>query len=159
MSYRVDKLVIDAHTDGHKHRQTQAMTNPEGQNWPRVTKFNWHTRCTWLFKRYHPECNCLTGPLCGSAAGVTTNSSIPLFYQFIRFIELPVKYVFVSRNLTDTFATLNISLKVKSSNEALGTPTPAVLTHRWTMLRICDDFPAAQSKQWYQTRHWIGQCN
>ena len=32
MSYRVDKLVIDEHTDTH----TQATTIPEGQNWPRV---------------------------------------------------------------------------------------------------------------------------
>ena len=32
MSYRVEKLVIDGHTDTH----TQATTIPEGQNWPRV---------------------------------------------------------------------------------------------------------------------------
>ena len=34
MSYRTDKFVIDGHTDIHTH--TQAMTVPEGQNWPRV---------------------------------------------------------------------------------------------------------------------------
>ena len=32
MSYRVEKLVIDGHTDTH----TQGTTIPEGQNWPRV---------------------------------------------------------------------------------------------------------------------------
>ena len=32
MSYPADKLVIDIHTD----TQTQAMTMPEGQNWPPV---------------------------------------------------------------------------------------------------------------------------
>ena len=36
MSYRADKQVITAHTDGRTHRQTQATTIPEGQNWPRV---------------------------------------------------------------------------------------------------------------------------
>ena len=36
MSYRADKLVIDARTNGHTHRQTQATTIPEGQYWPRV---------------------------------------------------------------------------------------------------------------------------
>ena len=36
MSYRADKLVIDKHTHGHTDPQTQAMTIPEGQNWPRV---------------------------------------------------------------------------------------------------------------------------
>ena len=34
MSYRMDKLVIDGHTDTH----TQATTIPEGQNWPRVKR-------------------------------------------------------------------------------------------------------------------------
>ena len=34
-SYRADKQVITAHTDGRTHRQTQATTIPEGQNWPR----------------------------------------------------------------------------------------------------------------------------
>ena len=39
MSYRADKLVIDTHT--HTDPQTQAMTIPDGQNWPRVkTKFD-----------------------------------------------------------------------------------------------------------------------
>ena len=28
--------VIDTHTHGHTDPQTQAMTIPEGQNWPRV---------------------------------------------------------------------------------------------------------------------------
>ena len=28
----------DWHTDGHTHRQTQATTIPEGQNWPRVKR-------------------------------------------------------------------------------------------------------------------------
>ena len=36
MSYRADKQVLTAHTDGHTDRQTQATTIPEGQNWPRV---------------------------------------------------------------------------------------------------------------------------
>ena len=36
MSYGTDKLVIDARTDTHTDRQTQATTIPEGQNWPRV---------------------------------------------------------------------------------------------------------------------------
>ena len=36
MSYRADKLVIDTHTHGHTDPQTQVMTIPEGQNWPRV---------------------------------------------------------------------------------------------------------------------------
>ena len=36
MSYRADKLVIDARTDTHTDRQTQATTIPEGQYWPRV---------------------------------------------------------------------------------------------------------------------------
>ena len=36
MSYRADKLMIDARTDTHRHRQTQASTIPEGQYWPRV---------------------------------------------------------------------------------------------------------------------------
>ena len=38
MSYRPDKLVIATHTHTHGHTdpQTQAMTIPEGQNWPRV---------------------------------------------------------------------------------------------------------------------------
>ena len=36
MSYRADKLVIDTHTLGHTDPQTQPMTIPEGQNWPRV---------------------------------------------------------------------------------------------------------------------------
>ena len=41
MSYRADKQVITAHTDGRTHRQTQATTIPEGQNWPRVmNKYN-----------------------------------------------------------------------------------------------------------------------
>ena len=30
--------MIDARTDGRTHRQTQATTIPEGQNWPRVKK-------------------------------------------------------------------------------------------------------------------------
>ena len=38
MSYRADKQVITAHTDGRTHRQPQATTIPEGQNWPRVKK-------------------------------------------------------------------------------------------------------------------------
>ena len=38
MSYRADKQVIGAHTDGHTDKQTQATTIPEGQNWPRVKK-------------------------------------------------------------------------------------------------------------------------
>ena len=29
------------HTDSHTDRQTQAMTIPEGQNWPRVVKNPW----------------------------------------------------------------------------------------------------------------------
>ena len=33
MSYRTDKLVIDARTDTHTDRQTQATTIPEGQNY------------------------------------------------------------------------------------------------------------------------------
>ena len=38
--YRTDKQVIDAQTDthGHTHTQTQAMTIPEGQNWPQVKR-------------------------------------------------------------------------------------------------------------------------
>ena len=36
MSYRSDKQVNTAHTDGRTHRQTQATTIPEGQNWTRV---------------------------------------------------------------------------------------------------------------------------
>ena len=36
MSYLADKLMIDAQMDGHTHRQMQATTKPEGQNWPRV---------------------------------------------------------------------------------------------------------------------------
>ena len=36
MSYRADKLRVDAHT--RTHRQTQATTIPEVQNWPRVIK-------------------------------------------------------------------------------------------------------------------------
>ena len=36
MSYRADKLVIDTHTHGHTDPEMQAMTIPEGQNWPRV---------------------------------------------------------------------------------------------------------------------------
>ena len=36
MSYRADKLVIDAQT--HTHRQAQATTIPKGQNWPRAIK-------------------------------------------------------------------------------------------------------------------------
>ena len=36
MSYRADKHVVTAHTDGHTDRQTEATTIPEGQNWPRV---------------------------------------------------------------------------------------------------------------------------
>ena len=40
MGYRVDKQVIDTHTQRHTDTrtdtQTQAMTIPEGQNWPRV---------------------------------------------------------------------------------------------------------------------------
>ena len=35
-SHRADKQVIDAQTD--THTQTQAMTIPKGQNWPRVKK-------------------------------------------------------------------------------------------------------------------------
>ena len=38
MSYRVDKHVVTAHTDGHTDRQTQATTIPEGQNWPQVKR-------------------------------------------------------------------------------------------------------------------------
>ena len=38
MSYRSDKLGVD--TQGHEHRQTQATTIPESQNWPRVTEHN-----------------------------------------------------------------------------------------------------------------------
>ena len=42
MSYRADKQVIDTHTHRHADRwtdtQTQAMTIPEGQNWPRIKK-------------------------------------------------------------------------------------------------------------------------
>ena len=34
MIYGADKLGVDRHT--HRHRQTQATTIPEGQNWPRV---------------------------------------------------------------------------------------------------------------------------
>ena len=36
MSYGADKLGVDAHTHEHTHRQTQAMTIPEGHNWPWV---------------------------------------------------------------------------------------------------------------------------
>ena len=37
MSYRADKRTHGlTHTYGHTHRQTQATTIPEGQNWPRV---------------------------------------------------------------------------------------------------------------------------
>ena len=39
MSYRADKhdnVRIDTHTDTQTDTQTQAMTIPEGQNWPRV---------------------------------------------------------------------------------------------------------------------------
>ena len=38
MSYRADKLVIDARTDTHTrtHTQTQATTIQEAENWPRV---------------------------------------------------------------------------------------------------------------------------
>ena len=42
MSYRADKLVIDARTDTHIDRQTQATTIPEGQNWPRVKRKRYH---------------------------------------------------------------------------------------------------------------------
>ena len=38
MSYRADKHTITAHTDGHTDSEMQAMTIPEGQNWPRVIK-------------------------------------------------------------------------------------------------------------------------
>ena len=51
MSYRADKQVLTAHTDGrtdgHTDRQTQATTIPEGQNWPRVKNRPW----TWLYVR------------------------------------------------------------------------------------------------------------
>ena len=36
MSYGANKLVIDTHTHEHTDPQTQAMTIPEGQNWPRA---------------------------------------------------------------------------------------------------------------------------
>ena len=46
MSYRANKQVITAHmagrTDGRTHRQTQATTIPEGQNWPRVKNLSVH---------------------------------------------------------------------------------------------------------------------
>ena len=52
MSYRADKQVITAHTDGRTHRQTQPTTIPEGQNWPRVnTISDSYTEC--------PECKLL----------------------------------------------------------------------------------------------------
>ena len=35
----------DWRTDGHTHRQTQATTIPEGQNWPRVKK--WYFMTQW----------------------------------------------------------------------------------------------------------------
>ena len=41
MSYRADKLKIDAQTEGRTHRQTQATTIPEGQNWTRVKMCWW----------------------------------------------------------------------------------------------------------------------
>ena len=40
MSYRADKHVVTAYTDGHTDRQTQATTIPEGQNWPQVMIVN-----------------------------------------------------------------------------------------------------------------------
>ena len=43
MSYRADKLMIDARTDTHTHRQTQATTIPEGQYWPRVKRCDGQT--------------------------------------------------------------------------------------------------------------------
>ena len=55
MSYRADKLVIDTHTHihthGHTDPQTQAMTIPEGQNWPRVKngEASWEINETLLF--------------------------------------------------------------------------------------------------------------
>ena len=51
MSYRADKQVLTAHTDGrtdgHTDRQTQAMTIPEGQNWPRVIYIYIYTSLYW----------------------------------------------------------------------------------------------------------------
>ena len=50
MSYRADKQVLTAHTDGrtdgHTDRQTQATTIPEGQNWPQV-KIVHHINTIW----------------------------------------------------------------------------------------------------------------
>ena len=39
----------DWHTDGRTHRQTQATTIPEGQNWPRVKMQNKLARQIWEF--------------------------------------------------------------------------------------------------------------
>ena len=36
MSYRADRLIVTAHRDGWTHKQTQALTVPEGHNRPRV---------------------------------------------------------------------------------------------------------------------------
>ena len=47
MSYRTDKQVIDTHT--RTDTQTQAMTIPEGQNWPRVKTENVSVRQTRIF--------------------------------------------------------------------------------------------------------------
>ena len=52
MSYRADKLVIDARTDRHTHRQTQATTIPEGQYWPRV-KMHLITGYFFNKEKYH----------------------------------------------------------------------------------------------------------
>ena len=50
MSYRTDKQVIDTHTDTRTDTQTQAMTIPEGQNWPRV-KMAWYQMGYKLFPK------------------------------------------------------------------------------------------------------------
>ena len=39
MFYLADKQVIDTHTNTRTDTQTEAMTIPEGQNWPRVINF------------------------------------------------------------------------------------------------------------------------
>ena len=39
---RTSSGLTDTHTDRHTHRQTQATTIPEGQNWPRVKTIPLH---------------------------------------------------------------------------------------------------------------------
>ena len=39
--------MIDARTDTHTHRQTQATTIPEGQYWPRVITYPFPNGAAW----------------------------------------------------------------------------------------------------------------